>query len=145
MTIDFKMIVAIQPEAPGSPTLHFTHEELLIVQGIVSKEKLIKLGVDGIPASADAVISHLPNVSVAHFACHGKQNMEDPLESCLILDGGKELKISRLMKIAMPNASLAFLSACETAMGKEDLPDEAMHLAASMLFAGFRGAVATMW
>ena len=45
----------------------------------------------------------------------------------------------------MPNASLAFLSACETAMGAEDLPDEAMHLAASLLFAGFGGVVATMW
>ena len=30
-------------------------------------------------------------------------------------------------------------------MGHEDLPDEAMHLGATLLFAGFRGAVATMW
>ena len=49
------------------------------------------------------------------------------------------------MKQPMPNASLAFLSACETAMGADELSDEAMHLAASLLFAGFRGVVATMW
>jgi CHAT domain-containing protein len=41
--------------------------------------------------------------------------------------------------------SLAFLSACETAKGDEGTPDEAMHLAAAVLFAGFRGVVATMW
>jgi len=45
----------------------------------------------------------------------------------------------------MPNASLAFLSACQTAMGDENLPDKAFHLAAALLFAGFRGTVATMW
>jgi CHAT domain-containing protein len=30
-------------------------------------------------------------------------------------------------------------------MGDENLPDEIIHFAATMLFAGFRGAVATMW
>ena len=44
--------------------------------------------------------------------------------------------------------SLAFLSACETAKGDSKTPDEAIHLAATLLFqlfAGFRGVVATMW
>ncbi|KAF8998730.1 hypothetical protein BDQ17DRAFT_1361830 [Cyathus striatus] len=47
------------------------------------------------------------------------------------------LKISRIMEERMPNAALAFLCACETAM--------AMHLGATLLFSGFRGVVATMW
>ena len=42
-------------------------------------------------------------------------------------------------------ASLAFLSASETAMGDGNLPDEVIHLGATFLFAGFRGVVATMW
>ncbi|KAF7358015.1 CHAT domain-containing protein [Mycena venus] len=41
--------------------------------------------------------------------------------------------------------SLAFLSACETAKGDKSVPDEALHLAATLLFTGFRGVVATMW
>jgi hypothetical protein len=49
------------------------------------------------------------------------------------------------MEKSMPNASLAFLSACETAKGDENLPDEVIHLGATLLFAGFRGVVATMW
>jgi hypothetical protein len=30
-------------------------------------------------------------------------------------------------------------------MGDENLPDEAMSLAASLLFSGFRHVIATMW
>ncbi|KAJ7431489.1 hypothetical protein FB451DRAFT_421107 [Mycena latifolia] len=41
--------------------------------------------------------------------------------------------------------SLAFLGACETAKGDRIVPDESMHLTATLLFAGFRGVVATMW
>jgi CHAT domain-containing protein len=144
-TPDFKVMVAIQPEAPGSLPLNYTRKELLVVERIVPNQHLIKLGIKDVPASIENVISHLSEVSIAHFACHGKQNVANPLESCLIVDGGVKLKISQLMAKPMPKASLVFLSACETAMGVEDLPDEAMHLAASMLFAGFRGAVATLW
>ncbi|KAJ7226876.1 hypothetical protein GGX14DRAFT_348119 [Mycena pura] len=32
-----------------------------------------------------------------------------------------------------------------TAKGDEKVPDEAIHLAATMLFTGFRGVVGTMW
>lgn len=44
----------------------------------------------------------------------------------------------------MPNGSLAFISACETAMGDEKLPDEAMSLGASFLFSDFRSVIATI-
>jgi CHAT domain-containing protein len=40
---------------------------------------------------------------------------------------------------------MAFLSACQTATGDEKVPDEAVHLAAGMLAAGYRGVIATMW
>jgi len=49
------------------------------------------------------------------------------------------------MKETMPNGSLAFLCACETAMGDEKLPDEAMSLGASLIFSGFRRVVGTLW
>ena len=42
-------------------------------------------------------------------------------------------------------ADLAFLSACQTSTGDEKLSEEAVHLAAGMLAAGYRGVVATMW
>jgi CHAT domain-containing protein len=49
------------------------------------------------------------------------------------------------MELDLSKAFLAFLSACETARGDEGQPDQTVHLAATMLFAGFRSVVATMW
>jgi CHAT domain-containing protein len=140
------MLMVIQPKAIGdSRALDSTRDELLKVKQIVGSDHLIPLDLSQEPVSTDKILSHLATASIAHFACHGQQDTQNPLESALILDHGQNLKVSRIMEQPMPGASLAFLSACETALGDEKLPDEAIHLAASMLFAGFRGAVATMW
>ena len=40
---------------------------------------------------------------------------------------------------------LAFLSACQKSTGDGRLSEEAVHLAAGMLAAGYRGVIATMW
>jgi CHAT domain-containing protein len=90
------------------------------------------------------VLSHLPTASIVHFACHGEQNLSNPMDSALILHDGR-LKVSDILRTPMHDASLAVLSACHTAMGDENLPDEVIHLASSLLFAGFPGVVATMW
>jgi CHAT domain-containing protein len=121
-----------------------TVQELQKIKSHVPNEFLITLGLPGVPASVEEVVSHLPPVSIAHFACHAHQNVQSPLDSALILDDG-QLKVSRIMQQSMPNASLTFLCACETAMGDENLPDEIIHLGATLLFAGFRGVVATIW
>jgi CHAT domain-containing protein len=49
------------------------------------------------------------------------------------------------MKLDLKDAVFAFLSACETAKGDTEQPDQAIHLAAAMLFVGFKSIVATMW
>jgi CHAT domain-containing protein len=141
----FKMMVVIQPATSGHSPLPSTRDELLKIERCVPAEFLVKLGLPEEPASVESVLAHLQTCSIAHFACHGVQNVEQPLDSALILEGGRELKISRIMELFTSNTSLAFLSACQTAATDGNLPDESIHIAASLLFAGFRGAVATMW
>jgi len=136
----FKMLAVVQPDTPGQKSLPCTLDELRKIEGHVPHNDLVKL----VGGSVKEVISHLPEVTIAHFACHGEQNIQHPLESALLLQDGP-LKVSHIMQKPMPNASLAFLSACETAMGDENLPDEVIHLGATLLFAGFGGVVATMW
>jgi CHAT domain len=138
-------MVVIQPHIPNGTSLPFTKEELQCIEKHVKSEFLVRLGIKNVPATVQEVVPHLSSCHVVHFACHGKQNANNPLESGLILHNGIRLTVKEIMKQSIPNASLAFLSACKTAMGAENLPDEAMHLAASLLFAGFRGVVATMW
>ncbi|VDB85611.1 unnamed protein product [Peniophora sp. CBMAI 1063] len=79
-----------------------------------------------------------------HFACHGSQNAQDPTLSSIELYD-KPLTLTDLMRTVSDNAELAFLSACETAVGDQKIPEESAHLAAGMLAVGFKGVVATMW
>ncbi|TFK33695.1 CHAT domain-containing protein [Crucibulum laeve] len=133
------MLVVIQSE-----TLPATKDEMEMIGKHVPPSCLTKLGVTGTLAGVEDVASHLGIASVAHFACHGIQNPFNPLESALILDDG-QLQISRIMKQPLPNASLAFLCACETAVGDQQLPDEMISLAAALLYSGFHNVVGTMW
>lgn len=49
------------------------------------------------------------------------------------------------MQKSLSNKGLAFLSACETAMGDKERPDESVHLASGMLLAGYPSVIASMW
>jgi CHAT domain-containing protein len=82
-------------------------------------------------------------VNVLHLACHGIQDV-NPLKSAFILKDGR-LSIQELMKLDLHHAAFAFLSACQTAKGDERQPDQAVHLAASLLFCGFRSVIGTLW
>lgn len=95
-------------------------------------------------ATVQAVLDCLPDAQLLHLACHGQQDPEKPLASGFRLRDGP-LALAQLMRLSLPNAFLAFLSACETAKGDAQQPDQAVHLAAAMLFVGFRSVVATMW
>ncbi|KAH7921891.1 hypothetical protein BV22DRAFT_1095655, partial [Leucogyrophana mollusca] len=142
-TETFKALAVIQPVTPGQAPLVSTEEELRKIENHIVDECLIKYGGSGKRTVVQDVLDDLVSASIVHFACHGVQDTTNPLNSSLLLED--RLKISRLMELDMPNASLVFLSACQTAAGDGQLPDEAMHLAATLLFTGFRGAVATMW
>ena len=90
------------------------------------------------------VLDNLPTASILHLACHGEQDAIDPLRSGFCLRNGR-LAIGELMKINLRHAFFAFLSACETAKGDSKQPDQAVHLAAAILFVGFRSVIATIW
>jgi CHAT domain-containing protein len=147
----FKITAVIQAQTPGCDRLPGAREELRKIAERVPNQWLTTLG-DTTLTTVKAVLVHLRESQLVHFACHGTQDLEHPLDSGLILTDGR-LKVSEIMRQpdgdsplnAKNSMSLAFLNACETAKGDKNVPDEAMHLAATLLFAGFRGVVATMW
>ncbi|KAL5525273.1 hypothetical protein ACEPAF_9143 [Sanghuangporus sanghuang] len=95
-------------------------------------------------ATPDAVLRMLRRVQWVHFVCHGLLD-EEPFSSSLKLHGGG-LTLLDIARANLPNAELAFLSACHTAeQAPKSALDEALHLAAAMQFCGFRSVVGTMW
>jgi CHAT domain-containing protein len=109
-----------------------------------------KAGIQNISTCVDekAVITKIAEefryATMVHIACHGIQDPENALSSGFCLSDGN-LTVSRLMGLNLKDAFFAFLSACETAKGDKTQPDQTVHLAAAMLFVGFRSIVATMW
>jgi CHAT domain-containing protein len=136
-------LIVAEAEAPGLPVLTGVREESHIVAELLASASANVLNDIDVVQSKSPVLAALPSAHVLHLSCHGIQD-EDALKSRFALreDG---ITVSDLMQLNLPNATLAFLGACETAKGDEDEPDQAVHLAASMLFCGFRSVIGTMW
>jgi CHAT domain-containing protein len=136
------MLVA-EANAPGAEQLFSVDEEVFTAAGLLQSMS-IKLANDVYERpTLDVVKSTLREAQLLHLACHGQQH-PDPLKSRFLLRD-EPLMLSDIMKLKLPNAVCAYLSACETAKGDSSQPDLAIHLAASLLFCGFRSVIATMW
>lgn len=99
---------------------------------------------DGSNATIAAVLEGLDKHSWVHFACHAKQDPANPISSALRLHDGT-LDLATITRKSDKRGGLAFLSACQTATGDENMPDESVHLAAGMIMAGYPTVIATMW
>ena len=80
---------------------------------------------------------------VAHFSCHGLQNLFDPTAGGLLVHDGL-LTVDQIGS-SHYEGQLAFLSACETAATGPAIPDEAMTLASALHHRGYRQVIACMW
>jgi len=140
ITPNSKILTVTLPIESG---LSHSISELENIRNIVGPAMLLQLREEH--AHVEAVKEKIEECSFVHFACHGEQNASDPTESALLLSGGSKLTLNEVIKLKLPHAQLAFLSACQTATGAEKLPQEAVHLGAGMLLAGYQGVIATMW
>jgi len=138
----FKLLAVSQAEALGLSHLSGTEKELNIIKDHASKHGMLVL--EDAEATVPEVLSGMERCSWVHLACHGVQDLGEPTKSGLLLHKGR-LTLSEIIKTSLPVADFAFLSACQTASGDDSSPDEAIHLAAGMLSAGYRRVIATMW
>ncbi|MFC6084606.1 CHAT domain-containing protein [Sphaerisporangium aureirubrum] len=98
----------------------------------------------GEEATVAAVRDALPAADVLHFACHGRADLAEPLDSALMLSGGHPLRLRDLLAMDL-RIRLAVLSACETSLPGTELPDEVVALPTGLLQAGAAGVVASLW
>lgn len=140
---DFKLLSVAISQTKGYEPLPETLTEARYIHEIVPPDLQVSLINE--QASTASITSVLPSCPWAHFSCHGVQDHADPFKSGLLVPDGARLHLSDLISLSLPSAQFVFLSACQTGLGDIQLLDESLHLAGGFLFAGFRGAVATLW
>jgi CHAT domain-containing protein len=139
---DFQVLTVAQASAPGAQPIPKTEDEVKIVQQLTTSARALNLEREN--ATVQRVRDGMMESDWIHLACHGQQNPDNPMESGFLLHD-KILKLSEIVKMSMPRADFAFLSACQTAMGDEKIAEESVHLAAGMLLSGCHGVIATTW
>ena len=140
-----RLLTVSQPVTPGLSPLPGTVHELDAIQNLHSPAGPLRITrLQHTEATVAAVLRHMKECSWIHLACHGIQDTANPIESAFhLIDNPLTLK--EIMKQSFTHTELAVLSACQTAKGDSKLPEEAIHLAAGMLMAGYRSVVGTMW
>ncbi|KAF8555187.1 hypothetical protein OG21DRAFT_1508009 [Imleria badia] len=143
---DLRLLAVGQPPSDGLPPLPGVDTELELIRAVIQNSPSARTTLlESSVGTVEDVLSLMKEADWVHFACHGIQDAANPTESGLCLADRRRLKISDIIALSRPHGGLAFLSACQTAMGDERLSDEAIHIAAGMLFAGYGGVIGTMW
>ncbi|KAG2015028.1 hypothetical protein CC2G_008338 [Coprinopsis cinerea AmutBmut pab1-1] len=138
------LFLVSQPSVQGLPPIPGTTKEVKKISDLASTHAIRNLSLEGKDSPVDVALKKMAEYSCIHFACHAVQDMEDALESGFFMYD-RRLNLSTIIESNLENSDLAFLSACQTSAGNESFAEEAVHLAAGMLAAGYRGVVATMW
>ena len=105
------------------------------------------LTLTGPQATRDAVMAGLPHYRIAHLACHGLSDQDDPASSRLLLydHAVTPLTVTAISRLRMSGAKLAYLSACSTTGSSQNLADQAVHITAAFQLAGYQQVIGTLW
>jgi CHAT domain-containing protein len=144
---NIKALLVAAGHSPGFSPLPSVDDEIMMVQKAIENTCVGTVALQGTgqrSATTGLVLEEVQRANILHLACHGVQDVQKPLQSGFALNDSM-LTLSSLMTLDLSEAFMAFLSACETAKGDRDQPNQIVHLAAAMLFAGFPNVVATMW
>lgn len=139
-----RQVVVSLPDAPATEPLRHAHREL----GAVTAHHPMAQVLTGARATRAAILAALRNADRFHFAGHGVQYPAQLARAGLIpydhtVNGW--ITPDDIANLNLSEAYLAYLSACETALGDISLADESAHLAGAMQVAGFRHVIAAVW
>ena len=135
-----KAVVVAVPDAPNTSPLPGVTAETEALRRFLPNALVLA------SPTRDAVLAALPDHQVAHFACHGNVNMNDPSSSRLILRDHRTAPLTVADVSALHlNGDLAYLSACDTTVTSPRLADEAVHITGSFHLAGYKHVIGTLW
>jgi CHAT domain-containing protein/tetratricopeptide (TPR) repeat protein len=143
---DHTLLAVDEPRPVDAPALPLSHAEVLAACAVFPKRRILRFE----DAALDDVQACLPRYAVHHFSCHGYSNHRTPLDSALLLADDARLSVRAILDVKLaelggPGVRLAVLSACETSVSGDILPDEAVSLPTGLLQAGVAGVIASHW
>jgi CHAT domain-containing protein len=131
--------------AGHSSTLDGVEPELEAVRKLLPPPPTVSFTkITSVDATKSRALRVLRDNTWLHFACHGTQNNEEPFMSAFLMRD-QPLSLLDITQMDLSRHEFAFLSACETAVGDFATPDEVIHLAAGLQFAGVKSVVGTSW
>jgi hypothetical protein len=153
-----RMLITLMPETPQGANDKTRFKQL---EGVPAEEKKIAeiviphlSAATRIGPNTKDVLEQLKTCRMAHFACHGVSDPQDPSSSGLVLqrvatDGTLEqdfLSVYHLSHLQLRHAKIAYLSACSTAENKGTrLRDEVIHVVSGFQVAGFPHVIGSLW
>src|SRR5260370_1538441 len=143
-TVPNALLALDQPSPVQASDLYYSASEVEAVESHFTTATILR----GEQASRPALLSALSTDSpppIWHFSCHGAANLTDPLSSGLLLANNEWLTLRDLFALQLPAVRLVALSACETGIPGEKLPDEVINLPTGMVQAGVAGIIASLW
>ncbi|KAG1797975.1 CHAT domain-containing protein [Suillus subaureus] len=131
--------------AGHSSTLEFVEPELELVRSLLPHPPTVSFTkITSVGATKSRALCALQDSTWLHFACHGTQKWDKPFNSAFLMRD-QPLSLLDITQMDLSPHQFAFLSACETAVGDFETPDEVIHLAAGLQFAGVKSVVGTFW
>ncbi|KAG1841209.1 CHAT domain-containing protein [Suillus subluteus] len=131
--------------AGASFTLDCVEPELELVRSLLPPPPTVSFTkITSIDAMKLRALPALQENTWLHFLCHGTQKYEDPFNSAFLMRD-QPLSLLNITQTDLSQHEFTFLSACDTAVGDHDTPDEVIHLAASLQFTGVKSVVGTLW
>jgi hypothetical protein len=138
-TYDRLLLVDV-PDLPGLAPIDSAAERAALLAAFPEDRCTV---LDSSLATPETVAAELFRHRWVHFSCHGDQHLDDPSLGGLLLRDGM-LTVADI-STGRFRGDFAGLSACKTAVGGADLPDEMITLAAALHYTGYRHVIAALW
>jgi CHAT domain-containing protein len=126
------LIVAV-PDAPGASPLPGVEAEVETLRSLLPGASVLT----GPTATRDAVLAAMPRYPLAHLAPRDDQPGIPRLQPAHPLrPRQRPLTVAQIRRQRLPEAGLAYLSACSTGKHTPRLVDESVHITSAFLLAG---------
>lgn len=136
-------LIVTMPDTPEAEPLRWVDQERKALGQLLPHH----ISLNGPQATHHTVVDALTRHRIVHFACHAEPDFVNPAASRLLLHDHAEtpLTVAELGQLDLPDAELAYLSACATSQTSAQLIDETIQLSAAIHLAGFRHVIGTLW